>query len=559
MNKTTQLDGKTLKEILAGGLTNLKLHSKEVDELNVFPVPDGDTGNNMSMTLQGGINAIQDSSIVEVAAFARSFSRGTLLGARGNSGVILSQFMKGMMNGFEACSMVTIPVFQKAFRMGVEKAYDAVINPTEGTMLTVMREGCDALDEYLAETETPCFEDVFKKLNAAMEISLENTPNLLPVLKEAGVIDSGGAGFLYIFKGMEKVLKGEPLTFEDALHASGPEGHVINFSAFHADSVLEYGYCTEFILQLQNSKVDTRSFDKKVIVDFLEQEGDSIVAVQDEDIIKIHVHTFRPGDVLNFCQQFGEFITLKIENMSVQHNEIMLKKEEKTTEKTKEKIKKPIAIVAAVSGSGLQDYFREIGADVIVDGGQTDNPSTEDFLEAFEQIESKTILVLPCNKNIVMAAEQAATLWKNADVCVIPAKTIAEGYSALSMMNLSLSPEEVIRDMEDAIADVTTGLITTCIRDVDYEKLSVKKGHFIGLSGDSVLSDSEDRLGAVKQLLQATEGIQEKVVVAGFYGSDVSETEISALEEIFQKDFPWLECGFIEGGQEVYDYILAIE
>lgn len=556
MNQTTHLDGEAFKELLLGGLANLKLHAKEVDELNVFPVPDGDTGTNMSMTMQGGVHAIQDAYFESVSDFAKAFSRGALLGARGNSGVILSQFIKGLAMGFEGCKTVTLQDFYKAFRQGVTKAYDAVLNPTEGTMLTVMREGAEFLEVFLKEQPNVHFEKMLEELNKSMKKSLDHTPELLPVLKEAGVIDSGGAGFLYIFEGSEMALKGEEIS-ADAMTVHGHTLSMpsVDFSAFTADSELEFGYCTEFILQLQKSKVDVTTFDKQTIVEYLEQVGDSIVAVQDEDIVKIHVHTFKPGDVLNYCQQFGEYITLKIENMSVQHNEIMLEEERKT----KAKIKKPIAIVAALSGDGLKKYFSEIGVDVVVDGGQTDNPSTEDFLKAFEQIEAEHIIVLPCNSNIVMASSQAADLYKDASVHVVKAKTIAEGYAALSMMNLSLEIDAVIRDMEQAIAETETGMITTSIRDVEYENLSVKKGQFIGLNKDAVLSASDDKIEAARALIAATEGIEEKAVVVVFYGVKVSADELGDMEQMLKKNFPLLEYGFIEGGQEVYDYIFAIE
>ena len=308
------------------------------------------------------------------------------------------------------------------------------------------------METLLSSKKDLCFEEALEQMNLFMKASLDRTPELLPVLKKAGVVDSGGAGFLYILQGIEKTLKGETIAQDMGDSGSGMTKQQVDFSAFNADIELEFGYCTEFILQLQNSKVDMASFDKKQIVDYLEQAGDSIVAVQDHDIVKIHVHTFRPGEILNFCQQFGEFITLKIENMSVQHNEIVLNEEQKT----KEKIKKRIAVVASLSGKGLQRYFREIGVDVIVEGGQTDNPSTEDFLAAFQGIEAEHIIILPCNSNIVMASEQAAGIYNEADVRVVKAKSIAEGYAALSMMNLSLSIDEVIGDMESAISNTAT-------------------------------------------------------------------------------------------------------
>lgn len=554
MNNTTHLDGEALKNLFLGGLANLKNNKKEVDELNVFPVPDGDTGTNMAMTLEGGVNAISDAYYESVSGFAKAFSRGSLLGARGNSGVILSQFIKGFGSGLEDRKTIGTTEFVQAFRQGVDKAYAAVINPTEGTMLTVMREGCEFLEGCIGEKKDAGFEELLEQLNLCMKAALDRTPELLPVLKEAGVIDSGGAGFLYIFLGIEKTLKGEPIE-EDPDGVHGMSAGSVDFSAFNADSVLEFGYCTEFILQLQNSKVDIASFDKQQIVSFLEQVGDSIVAVEDDDLVKIHVHTFKPGDVLNYCQQFGEYITLKIENMSVQHNEIMLEEERKT----KEKIRKPIAIVASLTGKGLQNYFREIGVDVIVNGGQTENPSTEDFLKAFEQIEADHIIILPCNSNILMAASQAAELYKGAKVHVVKAKTVAEGYAALSMMNLGLSVDEVIRDMDTAIEETETGMITTSIRDVEYEKISVKKGQYIGLNGESVLSASDGRIDAARTLLAATKGIRDKVVVVVFYGAGVSADELADMEQMIKSDFPWLEYGFIDGGQEVYDYIFAVE
>lgn len=555
MDITTQLGAEALKELLCAGAANLKLHIKEVDELNVFPVPDGDTGTNMSMTWLGGVNAVRDAGYEQVSDLGNAFARGTLLGARGNSGVILSQFVKGLSQGMEGCGELTVDVFLQAFREGVAKAYDSVLNPTEGTMLTVMREGAEALGDFLEKEKDPGFEAAFCCLNRSMKTSLDKTPELLPVLKEAGVIDSGGAGFLYLFQGMEKSLKGEEIRGEESDAAHTAAFSQADFSAFHADSELEFGYCTEFILQLQNAKTDIPSFDKKVITDYLETVGDSIVAVQDKDIVKIHVHTFKPGDVLNFCQQFGEYLTLKIENMSVQHNEVLRKEEQKK----KEKIRKKIAIIASLSGSGLQEYFREIGVDVIVDGGQTDNPSTEDFLEAFRQIEAEDIIILPCNSNIVMAAEQAGGIWKDARVHVVKAKTVAEAYAALSMMNLSFGVEEVIRDMESAIAETATGMITTSIRDMEYHGLQVKKGHYIGLDGDAILSDSPDRMVTAEKLLAATEGIEDKAVVVGFYGKEVPEEEPELLSQRIKEKFPWLEFGFIRGGQEVYDYIFAIE
>ena len=553
----TQLDAKALKEAFISGLLNLKEHKEEVDSLNVFPVPDGDTGTNMVMTMEGGAHAIQDGKQERIDDFLKRFARGVLLGARGNSGVILSQFFKGLSVGADQKETLTVPDFICAFQKGVEKAYESVIKPTEGTMLTVMREGAEAMQRSTAGS----FEELFTLLLTEMNRSLINTPELLPVLKEAGVIDSGGAGFVYIFEGMQNALCGNPgasvqTVFDGAGNASSRQ---IDVSAFDADSELEFGYCTEFILQLQNAKVDIPSFDIAGIISYLESVGNSIVAVKDDDLVKVHVHTFRPGDVLNYCQQFGEYLTLKIENMSLQHNETLIVKE-----REEKMAHQDVAIIACVSGIGLERYFKEIGADVIVQGGQTSNPSAEDFVAALKKIDADTVIILPCNSNIVMAAEQAAELAKEADakqtrIVVVKAKTVAAGYSALSMIDKSQDADIIIRDMEDAIKHVASGLITTAVRDVDYPDLSVKKGDYIGLDREQVYSDSPDRLTAVKGLLEKMPEIKEKEVLAVFYGKSVDQDTLDAFRTMLNESFPWLEYGFIDGGQDVYDFILAVE
>lgn len=555
-----ELDAKALKEAFISGLLNLKEHKEEVDSLNVFPVPDGDTGTNMVMTLESGTNAVKDVEIERIEDLLKRFARGVLLGARGNSGVILSQFFKGLSIGAEERTIWTIPDFIAAFQKGVEKAYESVIAPTEGTMLTVMREGAEAMQRSAAAT----WEELFALLLTEMNRSLANTPEMLPVLKEAGVIDSGGAGFVYIFEGMQRALLGERIS-TNALGMASPRQ--IDLSAFDADSELEFGYCTEFILQLQNAKVDIPSFDIAEIISYLESVGNSIVAVKDDDLVKVHVHTFRPGDVLNYCQQFGEYLTLKIENMSLQHNETLIVKEREESKFAHQ----DVAIIACVSGRGLEQYFKEIGADVIVQGGQTSNPSAEDFVAALQKIDADTVIILPCNSNIVMAAEQAAALVKEHDpaeesgkshpmrIEVVRAKTIAEGYSALSMIDKSQTADIIIRDMNDAIGHVATGLITTAVRDVDYPELSVKEGDYIGLDREQVYSDSPDRLEAVKGLLEKMPEIKEKEVLAVFYGKEVDPDALEAFRNMLEQSFPWLEYGFIDGGQDVYDFILAVE
>ncbi len=576
MEHTDRIDGRTLAELFTGGMANLKLNASVIDDLNVFPIPDGDTGNNMLMTIEGGVKAGDQGISDNVGEFARAFARGALLGARGNSGVILSQFFKGFSTGCEGKESLGIREFTDAFKAGVDKAYSAVIQPTEGTILTVMREGW----EYISgQKDINDFSEYFSLLGKKMEESLEHTPELLPILKESGVIDSGGAGFLCIFHGMERTLNGEQIEgAAEHRQAAASAPAAVNLEAFTADSELEFGYCTEFILRLQNRKTDIEHFNLDTIISYLDTIGNSIVAVKDDDLIKVHVHTFTPGKVLDFGQRFGEFITLKIENMSVQHNENHMFKEaeEHEVNENAEMAKyaeaaahnhnvhsaehKPIAVVTVVNGPGLKEFFTELGVDVCVDGGQTENPSTEDFINAFKTIDADHIIVLPCNSNIVMAATQAAELYDASKVHVVKAKTIAEGYSAISMMNLSdENIDRVISEMEDCIRGTKTGLITTATRDVDYDHIKVYKDHYIGLDRDGITADAPDRLDAFKATLNAIDDIRDREVLTIFYGAAVPETELEGLGAMIEKDFPWMEYGYISGGQAVYDYIFAVE
>ena len=552
------LNGEDLKEIFTGGMANLKLNATTIDELNVFPIPDGDTGNNMMMTIEGGVKAVAGSDITDVAEFTKKFSRGALLGARGNSGVILSQFFKGFSMGCEGVSELDTAGFAKAMKAGVDRAYEAVITPTEGTILTVMREGWEDIDKKGGITD---FSDFFASLNARMDESLENTPELLPILKESGVIDSGGAGFLCIFRGMEKTVNGEVIEgAEDFSSLNSTSASAIpDHSSFNADSELEFGYCTEFILQLQNSKVNIPEFDIQTIISYLETIGNSIVAIMDEDLVKVHVHTFTPGKVLDRMQQYGEFVTLKIENMMIQHNENSMFTGEGALVPPKAE-HKPIAVVTVVNGEGLKEIFTEIGVDICIDGGQTENPSTEDFLEAFDTLNADDIIVLPGNSNIVMAASQAADIYKDARVHVVKAKTIAEVYSAISMMDLTDGDcGRVIDEMEDSISRTKTGLITTAIRDVEYNNVTVKKGDFIGMDKEHIIADSPDRIEACIGLLKGTEGIENRDVLSIFFGENVTEEETERLGAAIEAAFGWMEYGFIFGGQKIYDYIFAIE
>lgn len=548
--KHTELDSTLLGAMLRGGYLYLKRNTDTIDDLNVFPVPDGDTGTNMTMTLGGGVSARSDTARVDT--LMQAFSRGTLFSARGNSGVILSQFVRGFGIGCEGKETLNISDFADAFASGVKYAYESVIKPVEGTMLTVMRE----TSEYLSENfdNFADFESCFDGMKNAMKRSLAHTPELLPVLKEAGVIDSGGAGFLCIFEGMEMALLGMNIDdiADDIVPTLGTSAAV---SSFGPDSELEYGYCTEFILQLQNSKTDIQCFSIKPVIEYLETLGDSIVAVADGDIVKVHVHTFTPEKVIEYARRFGEFISVKIENMSVQHSEVVAAKEQsEPREHTR------YAVAAVASGDGITEYFSEIGVSEIITGGQTNNPSIEDLICAFDKLDCDHIIVLPNNSNIVMTARQAAELYDKCDVRVIPTKSIAEGYSALSMMDLSADTvDELIDGMTSYLGDVTTGYVTTATRDTEMNGVRVKRGDYIGLDNSSILCATNDKVSAALGILKNLPDIDDKQVITVFSGADVTTDELDTLKSKIAAAYPLIETGYINGGQEVYSFILAIE
>ena len=547
-----EIDGLILKTMLTAGFVNLQKNISVIDSLNVFPVPDGDTGTNMSLTLEGGLKALNssDMNISDVDNCMQVFARGALMGARGNSGVILSQFIKGIAMFAKGLDTFSIENFAAALSSGTMKEYAAVIKPTEGTMLTVMRETSSYAKENHSEYSN--FTDFFTELVAIMKKSLQHTPELLPVLKEAGVVDSGGAGVLCVFEGMLQALTGE--TIPDISVEFNTTGFLGAFdspnTSFNRYSVLEYGYCTEFILQLMDAKIDIDRFEIKTIIDFLETQGNSIVAIKDEDLIKVHVHTFNPGEVISYCQKFGEFITMKIENMSVQHNETSLNA----------KPRRKFAIVAVCNGDGLKDYFSGIGVDYIIDGGQTQNPPMEAFLKAYSSLNSEHIFVLPNNSNILLVAKQSAENYTDSVIHIVPTKSIAEGYSALSMMDLtSDTADEIISDMMYAVSNVSTALITTAVRDTVYNGMEIKKDSYIGLDRDTIYSCSPNKIDAAICLLSKIDDIEDKQVLTLFYGENATEEEVAQFFDHVNSTYPLMETAAIYGGQNIYDFIMAIE
>ena len=542
-------DAVALHALFENGYRNLKKNMVAINDLNVFPVPDGDTGLNMVKTFGGGLAAVSDDEI-SVTAYLERLSRAVLLSARGNSGVIFSQFVSGLNRGFMGKEKIAFSDFAPAFSCAKEDAYKAITVPTEGTSLTIIREASEFLSENAAKYED--FQSGMTALINEMKKSLAKTPDLLPVLKEAGVVDSGGAGLVCFFEGMCAYLNGQDV--EDTPELDGTIGAASDMTNinFGPDSRLEYGYCTEFILQLMNYKTNLAAFDLNAFTEPLKAMGDSIVSVENGGVVKIHIHTFTPEKVLEYARNFGEFITLKIENMSVQHSEIEKKQE------PKEKLK--YAIVTAASGEGMCEYFYSIGANAVIDGGQTNNPSVDAFLEAFDRFDAEYIIVLPNNSNIILTAKQAADMYKNADVRVIETKSIVEGYSALSMMDIwSENVDDIVKSMVEAKENVTTAYVTTATRNTNMDGVEIEKGKFIGIENKTIKVCSENKLECAKATIKSVTDECEKDVIIVFSGASVSEAENDELRAFLENNYPLCDVGFIDGGQEVYDFIISLE
>ena len=563
------ISGKMLGGILwakmaIGGLASLRRNADEVNKLNVFPVPDGDTGDNMRMTIESGIRAIERLDSDNLAEVMRALSHGMLLGARGNSGVILSQFFAGIAKGLESSDEADPETFGHALEIGVEKAYASVMTPTEGTILTVAREAV----EYAVSRITPAstIRTLFADLVSEMRASLERTPETLAVLKEAGVVDSGGAGLLYIMDGFNRVLNGDEIPDDEMPAAdTAAKAPVTLGEGFGPDSKMTYGYCTELLLQLQRAKGDVDAFDVEELKSFLSTLGDSIVAFKTDSIVKLHVHTFTPERVLEYGRRFGEFISVKIENMSVQHTELAVEEEkpaakEEPAPAAVDAPKKKYGVVAVTNGPGVEALYLELGCDAIVQGGQTQNPSTNDFIEAFGKINAEHIFVFPNNGNIFMAAQQAAEIYEAATVHVIPTKSVGTGYVALSSANFEHEEaEQVIADMNEAIARVTAGYISPAIRDTEIGGVAIKNGDTIGVIEKEIVLSLPERADAARELATRLLSLPEKFMLTVFCGADATEEERGALEAAIGEAHPDAEVYFIDGGQEIYPYIFVAE
>ena len=552
------INGHQLKQMIISGANNLYNCYPEIDALNVFPVPDGDTGTNMNLTMTSGSKEVKNIDTSNIYEVAKTFSRGLLMGARGNSGVILSQIFRGFAMGLEGKKEANCYDFADALISAKDVAYKAVMKPVEGTILTVIRESSVALKKYVDELEKPitikeCMEYM---LDEAVN-SLNRTPELLPVLKEVGVVDSGGAGLIKVLEGFVSALNDKFIERQKAT-VEQVETPTVNVSAQSKIENEEFGYCTEFIMQLSPEKEGKKNFVSSRFKSVLENHGNSIVVVQDDDIVKVHIHTMKPGNIFNYAQQFGEFITLKVENMQLQHSNLAEKDKETTTEaKETPQEKKKYGIISVSVGEGLNEMFKELRVDEIVSGGQTMNPSTEDFVEAINRLNAENVFILPNNSNIVMAATQASQVVEGVNCKVIPTKTIPQGMVACMMFNPYGEVEENFEQMSEAIGNIKTGQVTFAIKDTNINGVEIKENHFMGLNGKNIITCKEDKVDATITLLE-TMIDEDSEIVTLIAGEDATEDETKKIVDFLNDKYP-VEVDVKLGLQPVYSYIICVE
>jgi len=549
------IDGQMFKQMVVTGANVLHNNHPEIDALNVFPVPDGDTGTNMSLTFSAGASEIEKMDSKNIYEVAKKLSKGLLMGARGNSGVILSQIFRGVSMALEGQSEVDAVGLAKAFENGAKVAYKAVMRPVEGTILTVIREASEEVVKYAEKNMD--IEDVFSYFVKAAEESLDRTPELLPVLKEVGVVDSGGAGLLLVLTGFMSALAGEEV---ERVEIKSSDTVMNALMDVESDGEEGYGYCTEFIFRLDPNKV--KAFTEDRLRNELERlPGNSIVVVQDDDIVKVHVHTLKPGNALNTAQRYGEFIKLKIENMQEQHNTILETGAPTPVAKAEKPVKKEmkeVSIISVAAGDGVKDTFLELHCDHVVSGGQTMNPATEDIVEAIRNVNAKHVIILPNNSNIVMTAQQAAVILEDEiDVIVIPSKTIPQGLSACIMFNPEVSLEENVEEMKNAIADVKTGQVTFAIKDTNIDGVEIKANQYMALCEKEITACVPSKIDALKATLDQLVD-EDSEIITLIYGEDVSEEEVEEVEAYVEDTFDAeLEC--INGKQPVYSFIIGVE
>lgn len=529
------INGATFKGMLESGCNNLVNRKKEVDALNVFPVPDGDTGTNMSLTFSNGLSEVKKSGSEQLAVVAKTLSRGLLMGARGNSGVILSQIFRGFQQYVGDKEELTVKEFAEAMLNGAKLAYKAVMRPVEGTILTVVREAADYADVYAEQNPTLTINEYLDVLCKEAQASLDRTPELLPILKEARVCDSGGAGLLAIFNGFRAYIEGSPIQEASSTTVSKEE-------------MKESGYCTEFILKLSDSGVHLYKEDR--FRTSLNKLGQNMTVILDDTLLKVRVYTVTPGEVLNLGQRYGEFVKIQIDNVEEGVKPSILEQEEEQEEKE-------FGIITVGSGEGLKKLFLGYRADVVVTGGQTMNPSTEDFVSAIKKVNARHIFILPNNSNIIMAANQAATVTEDKDIIVLPTKSVPQGLAACISFNPEGTVEENTNDMKAAIEHVKTGSVTYAIKDTTVDGQEIHAGDYMGIKEKDIVAIHKDKVEATCELIKQLCD-EDSEIITLIRGEDATDEEFEAIQNFIEENYE-VDIDAEDGKQPVYSFIIGVE
>ncbi len=549
---TNTVDAKILGRMFLAGAKNLEAKKEWINELNVFPVPDGDTGTNMTLTIMSAASEVSALTDPDMKTLAKAISSGSLRGARGNSGVILSQLLRGFTKTIEQYKEIDAPGFAKAFEKGVETAYKAVMKPKEGTILTVAKGAAQKASEIAEESES--LEAFFADVIAEAEAVLAKTPEMLPVLKEAGVVDSGGQGLVEVLKGAFDGYMGKEISMD----FEKPKTAVVSKPVSAEESHIKFGYCTEFIIMLDKEFGEQEETDFK---DYLMSIGDSLVVVADDEIVKVHVHTNDPGMAIQRALTYGQLSNMKIDNMRLEHHEKVIKEAEKLAAQQAEEAKKEMKEVGFISvsvGSGMGEIFRELGADYLIEGGQTMNPSTDDMLQAISHVHARNIFIFPNNKNIVLAANQARDLTEDKNIVVIPTKTIPQGITALISYVPDKSVEENTEEMMEAMGNVKTGQITYAVRDTKIDDKEIRQGNIMGIGDHGILAVGEEIQDTAVETVKAMAD-EDSEIISIYYGSDVTEEDAQKLAEHLEEEYPDLDVEINEGGQPIYYYVISVE
>ena len=547
-----KINGLILAKMIDLGSRNLAKNAEKINSLNVFPVPDGDTGTNMNLSMSSGAKETAANVVENIGELGKSFSKGLLMGARGNSGVILSQLFRGMTQYIAEKSEIDAKEFAAAVQNGVSIAYKAIIKPVEGTILTVAREAAEA-GVKAAENTTSVIE-VMDAIYLESQQSLKRTPDLLPILKEVGVVDSGGQGLVCVYQGFVAALKGEEIEGLDAVETNVvdmqfEDDHDMDFMS---PEDIVHGFCTEFTVRLDKDK---KEFIEDKFREDMSKFGDSLLVISDSEYVKIHVHTETPGDVFNYGQQYGELIKIKSDNMREQHREVLRKQEAKQASAPKEV--KEQAMISISMGAGLSKVLKSMGVDYIVEGGQTMNPSTEDIMKAIKEVNAKNIYIFPNNKNIQLAAKQAAELAEE-NVFVIESKTAPQGLAAVMVFNSQLSPEENFANMQEVLSTVSTLEVTHAVRDTNIEGVEIKKDEFMGIRNGKIVVSNLSLNTVLEELLEKSID-EDSEIVTLYLGEESTEEYTDFLEQLIEEKYPDVEVELIESGQPVYPYIIGVE